>query len=233
MTKQEKLWNGPFGDSYTERQNISLNDTADFFGRALQAANLSSIATVIEFGANVGHNLVSLRWLLDGFADQRARLDGVEVNEKAYKTLQGVADRAWLGNMCDFEPQWTWNLALSKGVLIHIHPDDLPKAYQTLYTSSNRYILIGEYFNPTPVAVKYRGESEALWKRDFGGDMLDMFQGLTCVDYGFVWSRDSHPQDNVTWWLLQKGTDDERESAPPPPPPVATLVEHGIRYNGL
>ena len=226
MTPQEKLWNGPFGDSYTDRQNINLNDTNAFFERALSNINESSINTVIEFGANLGHNLVALRYLLD---NPGARLDGVEVNEQAYKTLQGVADDCWLANMCDFRVPWGWDLALSKGVLIHVHPDDISKAYQTLYTSSNRYILIGEYFNPTPVAVKYRGESEALWKRDFGGDMLDMFPGLTCVDYGFVWSRDEHPQDNVTWWLLRKGNDDERENAPPPPPPVASLVKHGIR----
>lgn len=206
-TVQEQLWAGRFGEEYTARQNVVFADNREFFSRALGLANLDTIDSVIEFGANIGGNLVALRSLLGMWRCPDLpvlRLDGVEINAKAYEALRSVTDRAWLASVCDFEPVGKWDLALSKGLLIHIHPSNLPKAYQTLYNTSKRYILICEYFNPTPVTVEYRKETEALWKRDFGGDMLDHFPALKCLDYGFVWRRDRHPQDDLTWWLFEK-----------------------------
>jgi spore coat polysaccharide biosynthesis protein SpsF len=63
--------------------------------------------------------------------------------------------------------------------------------------------LIAEYFNPSPVSIDYRGESEKLFKRDFAGEMLDSIPSLGLVDYGFVWSRGSFPQDDITWFLME------------------------------
>lgn len=209
--KLEELWRGQFGNSYTLRQNINPHDTLAFFEKALDKctrfyAARSDVRTVIEFGANVGHNLEALSVLLnvrkEPFFCQTA---GVEINDAAWEQLKEVADVAIHDNIleCDYlEPRW--DLAFTKGVLIHIHPGDLLKAYKALYNASRQYILIAEYFNPTPVEVSYRGHEEALWKRDFGGDMLDTFPDLKCIDYGFVWNRDKHPQDNLTWWLFEK-----------------------------
>ena len=58
-----------------------------------------------------------------------------------------------------------------KGVLIHINPDMLNNVYEKLYDSSDRYILVAEYYNPTPVNVSYRGYNDRLFKRDFAGEM--------------------------------------------------------------
>ena len=44
--------------------------------------------------------------------------------------------------------------------------------------------------------VKYRGHTDRLFRRDFAGEMLDQFDDLTLVDYGFVLHRDpSFPID--------------------------------------
>ncbi|MDG4904811.1 hypothetical protein P9279_30615, partial [Mesorhizobium sp. WSM4962] len=40
------------------------------------------------------------------------------------------------------------DLVVTKGLLIHIPPDDLPAVYDNLYDLSDRYIVIGEYYNP-------------------------------------------------------------------------------------
>jgi spore coat polysaccharide biosynthesis protein SpsF len=70
-----------------------------------------------------------------------------------------------------------------------------------------RYICICEYYNPTPVEVTYRGYQEKLFKRDFVGEILDMYPDLELVDYGFVYHRDNNfPQDDITWFLIQKST---------------------------
>jgi hypothetical protein len=34
--------------------------------------------------------------------------------------------------------------------------------------------------------------------------MLDRFPDLSLVEYGFVYHRDPFPQDDLTWFLLEK-----------------------------
>jgi pseudaminic acid biosynthesis-associated methylase len=88
--------------------------------------------------------------------------------------------------------------------LIHINPDALNAVYENLYNLSKRYILICEYYNPTPVTVKYRGSDDRLFKCDFAGDLIEKYK-MKLLDYGFKYHRDSYfPQDDSTWFLLEK-----------------------------
>ena len=94
-----------------------------------------------------------------------------------------------------------------KGVLIHINPKYLDLVYKKLYNTSKKYILIAEYYNPTPVEINYRGHEGKLFKRDFAGEMMDKYSNLKLVDYGFSYHRDNNfIQDDITWFLLEKGT---------------------------
>jgi pseudaminic acid biosynthesis-associated methylase len=108
-------------------------------------------------------------------------------------------------SILDYLPQSKFDFTLIKGVLIHINPDYLSKVYEILYQSSNRYICVVEYYNPTPVTVNYRGYQDRLFKRDFAGEMLDKFQDLYLIDYGFIYHRDPNfSQDDLTWFLMEK-----------------------------
>jgi pseudaminic acid biosynthesis-associated methylase len=81
----------------------------------------------------------------------------------------------------------------------------LAEVFDKLYYSSKKYILIAEYYNPSPVEVNYRGHSKRLFKRDFAGEMLDRFSDLRLVNYGFSYHRDvQFPQDDISWFLLEK-----------------------------
>jgi len=197
MNSQENLWSGDFGNTYTSRQKLDLLSTRVFFRKALKEAKLTNPG-ILEFGAGKGHNLRALRRIYEG-----ATVSGVEINPDAFKELEIVAHHATLGSVLDPNPVGRWDLVFTKGLLIHIHPDYLQAAYQTIFDCSKRYILICEYFNQTPVAIEYHGEKDALWKRDFAGDMLDKFP-LKVLDYGFTWKRDKYPQDDITWALLSK-----------------------------
>ncbi len=199
MNAQEDLWRGLFGDKYTERNPANPANDREFFRNALAMAELPADSTVLELGANTGRNLLALRRVLE-----TPYLGGVEINDSAFRELSLNADEPHFCSVLTFEPEHTWELVFTKGLLIHIHPRDLGKVYATLFDSARRYILIAEYFNPNPVMQSYRGQKDALWKRDFAGDMLDLYPTLWCVDYGFVWSRDAYPQDNITWFLLEK-----------------------------
>ena len=89
-------------------------------------------------------------------------------------------------------------------MLIHINPDELDKVYANLYALSRRYIMVCEYYNPVPVVVPYRGNTDRLFKRDFAGEMIDRYN-LRLIDYGFVYHRDGYfSQDDVTWFLMEK-----------------------------
>ncbi len=81
----------------------------------------------------------------------------------------------------------------------------LPRVYDLLHQASQRYICVVEYYNPSPVTIPYRGETDKLFKRDFAGEMLDRFSDLRLVDYGFSYHRDNNfPQDDANWFLLER-----------------------------
>jgi spore coat polysaccharide biosynthesis protein SpsF len=170
------------------------------FSVALKAAG--TIRSCLELGANVGMNLRALQLL---YPDLTAR--AVEINPEAARLLGEVIgpDNVRTESLFDYEPTERFDLVLLKGVLIHLDPQRLPLAYDRIYASSRRFILLVEYYNPTPMAVPYRGHADRLFKRDFAGELLDRYQDLRLVDYGFVYRRDpAFPQDDVTWFLIEK-----------------------------
>ena len=73
--------------------------------------------------------------------------------------------------------------------------------------ASSQYVLICEYFNPSPVAIDYRGHGERLFKRDFGGEFLASSEDFRQISDGFASSRSTFPQDNVTWSLFERVMD--------------------------
>jgi pseudaminic acid biosynthesis-associated methylase len=204
-TEQEAFWAGTFGNEYIERNKSDelLASNLNFFSKAL--AKIQPISEAIEFGANIGMNLKALSLLFPG-----KKLSGIEINQLAAKELSKVVGNENVFNcsIFDFSPSKTYDLAFIKGVLIHINPEQLDLVYQKLYSSSNKYILIAEYYNPSPVMIPYRGNEDRLFKRDFAGEMLAKYKDLTLVDYGFAYRNDPvFPQDDITWFLLEKMND--------------------------
>jgi pseudaminic acid biosynthesis-associated methylase len=201
-TEQEELWAGQFGADYIER-NASDNLLASnlsFFANALRRAG--KIGSCVEFGANIGMNLRALK-LLYPEMNQRA----VEINPQAAELLTKLLGQTQVfqGSIFDFRSELRSHLVLIKGVLIHINPEMLQQTYQTLYDASDKWVLVAEYYNPSPASIPYRGHVDRLFKRDFAGEMLDKFPQLELVDYGFSYRRDpAFPQDDITWFLMEK-----------------------------
>jgi len=142
-----------------------------------------------------------------------AKLDGVEINAAAFEALQKnpFVNEAHLDSIIRFTPTNTYDLVFTKTVLIHIAPDALNDVFDVMYNASNRYLLVAEYYNPAPVDIVYRGHQQKLFKRDFAGDLMKRHQDLRLLEYGFVYHGDTmFPQDDITWFLLEKSV--ERES---------------------
>jgi spore coat polysaccharide biosynthesis protein SpsF len=201
-TEQEKFWAGDFGDSYIQRNESAsiLRSNIALFSKVL--ARTTDLQTLIEFGANIGNNLEAIHELTPS-----VKLNAVEINEQACTRLRQRKCVASVqqGSILTYKDDRTYDLSLSKGLLIHIHPDHLPLAYASLYNASHRYVLLCEYYNPTPVNVPYRGHEDRLFKRDFAGDMMTRYSDLRLLDYGFTYRNDPlFPQDDMTWFLMEK-----------------------------
>lgn len=174
--------------------------TLALFSQALR--NRPHPGRVLELGANIGMNLHALRQL-----SPKSEFWGIEINQQAHAQLEKLigADKAVHSSIFDFEAPESFDMVLIKTVLIHINPDELKRVYEKMYQFSSRYILICEYYNPSPVEVTYRGHTARLFKRDFAGEMLDMYSDLELADYGFFYHRDrAYPQDDISWFLLEK-----------------------------
>ena len=205
MNDQEKFWAGDFGNDYTARLdgNRWIESNIAFFSNALVRAG--KIESVLELGCNRGLNLAALEYY-----DPSMVKTGLDVNRKALIELDKMFDelgldrpQTYCATAANFNTDERYDLVFTKGLLIHIAPDQLEAVYDKMYELSSRYILIAEYYNPVPVEVPYRGFNGKLFKRDFAGEMIDKY-GLRLVDYGFVYYRDEHPQDSITWFLLEK-----------------------------
>lgn len=201
-TEQEAFWAGDFGNAYIERNQgeALLASNLDFFSKSMQRTR--GIQSCIEFGANIGMNLKAIQLLFPSID-----LSAIEINATAAAELSKVINPGQIYNssILEFEPTRTYDLTLIKGVLIHINPNELPQVYDKLVASCGRYLLVAEYYNPSPVAIPYRGHTDRLFKRDFAGEIMDRYPELKLVDYGFVYKRAiNFPQDDVTWFLMEK-----------------------------
>ena len=203
--KQTAMWRGAFGNAYVER-NVAAPEAVrnnvraftEIIGHVADAPPQS----ILEVGANIGLNLRALAEISD------AELYAVEPNAKARDVLveDGVvpAGRVFDAVAGDLPlGDGAVDLAFTAGVLIHIPERDLEPAYREIHRVASRYLLSIEYFSPTPVTIPYRGETEALFKRDFGGLWLDLFDDLEPVANGFFWKRTTG-LDDVNWWLFRK-----------------------------
>ena len=199
FTEQENFWANDFGDNYITRNDSDQFKVSNIVLFSKILSKVSSLNSVIEFGCNIGLNLETITFL-----SPNTSVVGVEINQTACKELVlknfKYFNESFLGNT-DYGKH---DMTFTKGVLIHQDPSKLRIAYEKLYNHSSKYILIIEYYNPSPVSIIYRGEKDKLFKRDFAGEILDLYSNLKLLDYGFVYHRDQFPQDDLTFFLLEK-----------------------------
>ena len=199
-TEQALFWKGDFGDQYISRNQSPefLASNVHFFAKILASAG-SEIGSVLELGSNIGMNYLALRQLIP-----KLSYSAVEINPTAVKELRALGVDVFPSSIEDFEADSCWDLVFTKTVLIHLHPEYLDATYEKMTRMASRFVLVAEYFNPVAVSVDYRGEEERLFKRDFAGEILDRFPSMRLKDYGFSYNRGPFPQDNISWFLLEK-----------------------------
>ncbi len=199
-TKQENFWAGQFGTDYIDRNNSVklLYSKMIMWEKILKLTH--NLRSVKEYGCSIGLNLQALKYLNPKFS-----LFGYEINKEAIKeasnkNIAKIYEKSIIDNISDNPADLTFTC----GVLIHINPDFLANVYSNLVNGSNRYIVVAEYYNPSPISVTYRGHKDKLFKRDFAGELIDKYK-LNLIDYGFIYKNDKYaPQDDITWFLMEK-----------------------------
>lgn len=200
-TEQEEFWATEFGGEYIERNKSQeyLSSNVNYFSNIFKSTQ--KIDSVIEFGANIGMNLKAIKCLLPN-----ADIEAVEINKDAFEILHNIPNiKAYNESILDFKTDKKYNFVFTKGVLIHINPDMLQSVYEKMYNLSSKYICIGEYYNPNPVSIPYRGHDNKLFKRDFAGEIMEKYPDLKLINYGFCYKRDNNfAQDDITWFIMEK-----------------------------
>jgi pseudaminic acid biosynthesis-associated methylase len=201
LSEQEQFWAGEFGAQYSNRNSGAelIDGRVHLLSNALKV--VGKIESAIEFGANIGLNILALKSLFP-----KINLAAVEINPEAVDRLLAIENLdVYPGSALEQHVTSPYDLVLAVGVLIHINPGYLPQVYENIYTASRRYILVAEYYSSNPVSISYRGYENKLFKRDFAGDLLDKFNDLKLVDYGFCYHRDPNVAlDDITWFLIEK-----------------------------
>jgi pseudaminic acid biosynthesis-associated methylase len=201
-TEQEAFWAGQFGNDYIARNQSEqlLAGNLAFFAKVL--ARTEGVASILEMGANIGMNLRALSPLAP-----QAKLHAIEINPQAAEVLRGLpfVDSIYEGSILNYSVEQQFDFVFTKGVLIHLAPEMLPEVYDKMVEASSRYVLIAEYYNPSPAEILYRGHSNKMFKRDFAGELMDRHPNMKLIDYGFLYRRDVNwPQDDITWFLMEK-----------------------------
>ena len=201
MNDQQNFWANEYAQDYIEK-NSQFNRELGIDGWQKMLDKAEGIDSMLECGCNIGRNIDFLNELLPDVAKSI-----IEISSPAFQfvTQKYALSQAFNGSILESNLSGKFDLVYTMGVLIHIHPDDLLANMRKMFDYSNKYILIGEYFNRTPVMIEYQGQKDKLFKRDFGKLFIENFP-VDLVDYGFLWGHiyDDAGFDDVTWWLFEK-----------------------------
>lgn len=204
LNEQEIFWASTYSKEYIKK-NSNFNHSLLVEGWTKILARIDAPQTILECGANIGRNIEALNQIFP-----QAEKTAIEISADAATILNKKFENVKVINASILESELTANhydLTFSMGVLIHIAPQHLLKNLEKIVTCSKKYIVIGEYFNRTPVSLSYQGKDDKLFKRDFGKFILENFgDKLTLVDYGFLWGHiyDEGGFDDITWWVFKK-----------------------------
>jgi len=176
-TKQLQAWTTDFGRAYTDRNPSDIDKMdaefggyrgvglkSNLFRRFLGRDRLAS-GKVLEVGSNIGVQLKILQKVnpdlqLYGLEPQAYAL---EKGKNLFPDIHFTPGNAFAIPFADN----TFDVVMTNTVLIHIHPDDRPRALAEILRVSRRYVHFHEYYAHKLVEVRYRGHEGLLWKDDF------------------------------------------------------------------
>jgi pseudaminic acid biosynthesis-associated methylase len=147
-TKQLQAWQGEFGNAYVDRNEATekaIHSKVAVFSKILSHLPGAKINSILEVGANVGINIQALKRLTS------AHIEAIEPNAKARKfiidngVLKSNEIHEGIAQNIPFQDE-SFDLVYTSGVLIHVAPNDLERAYQEIYRVSKNIYSLSNYF---------------------------------------------------------------------------------------
>ena len=187
-TRQIETWTGEFGRAYTDRNALDVEALDALYSKnygisrtLLNSDFLAGVpkeAHILEVGCNMGNQLLLLEQM--GFQN----LFGIEIQPYALEKARSRLKYAQVTDASAFDipyPDNHFDLVFTSGVLIHISPDDLPRAVAEIYRCTHSYIWGLEYHASAVTQVNYRSHNQLLWKMDYPEFYLRQFADLELV----------------------------------------------------
>jgi len=154
MEYNTNLW-----DKYTDdnKENIQ-NEISKFIYFVCLGLGAKKIC---EAGCNVGNNLSSF--------PENFSVYGIDMNEYSLQkaeekypnfvfNVEGISKTSFSDSFFD--------LVFTRGVLIHIHPDEVDKVLEEFLRISNRWIFNLEYFGEEEKMIDWKRGKDLLWYRN-------------------------------------------------------------------
>ena len=130
---------------------------------------------ILEVGSNVGNQLLCLQRMgfgaLYGIELQSYAVEISKSKSKNINIIQGEASDI------PFKDGY-FDMVFTSGVLIHIAPKNLQDVLGEIHRCTKKYIFGFEYYSDETKEIAYRGNSDLLWKADFAGKYLGLFDDL-------------------------------------------------------
>jgi pseudaminic acid biosynthesis-associated methylase len=208
-TPQTEVWRGTFGREYTDRNTFEI-DALDSLYRNNYGITRTQInrdfvgcfakdGSFLEVGCNTGNQLLLLQRM--GYTN----LSGVELQSYALEIARSRTRNISLEQGSALALPYddaSFDVVFTSGVLIHIAPEDIPRAMSEIHRVARSFIWGLEYFAPNVTEVNYRQHNGLLWKMNYAQRYLDQFDDLELI-------REKHipylEGDNVdTVFLLHK-----------------------------
>jgi pseudaminic acid biosynthesis-associated methylase len=208
-TNQEAAWSGQHGFRYVVHHLSEdwKKTRVPLWSKLLE--QMPGVQSVAEFGCNIGANLKALHHI-----NPSLDLAGVEINRFAVDMLkrEGIC-AVQQGSIATVDFGRKFDLVFSRGVLIHIQPEDLPTVYANMERHAGKYLVIWENFSETPyhfdtyserVTGGKMGEGYQFW-RDFAGDFQKQFPIWSAVSSGVDLKAGAKPKHgDLVWTIMQR-----------------------------
>ena len=209
VTEQISKWRGSFGQEYTDRNPQTLQEMEDLYrknyGFTRSELNrrflddMDRAMRILEVGSNIGNQLLCLQKMgftsLYGIELQSYAVELAKSRTKGINLIQGEASDI------PFKDGF-FDMVFTSGVLIHISPSNLPSVLNEIHRCTRNYIFGFEYFSDVTQEITYRGNSDLLWKADFAGIYLELFDDLWLQKEERIKYMQNENVD--TMYLLQK-----------------------------
>lgn len=208
-TAQTEAWKGGFGREYTDRNTFGVDALDSLYrenyGLTRTQINqdflqgISKDASFLEVGCNAGNQLLLLQRM--GYTS----LSGVELQPYALEIARSRTQNVSLAQgsvLAVPHKDASFDVVFTSGVLIHIAPEDIPRALDEIHRCAKTFIWGMEYYAPNVTEVNYRSHGRLLWKMDYAQRYLERFKDLELLREQHVPYLGSSNVDTV--FLLRK-----------------------------